>query len=245
MLSLANRTCIIAGGTGDIASEAVKDLLKEGMNVILLSHFPEKCKQLIAETSSYKGKCLAYANSIPLEEVAQKVYDQFGSLDVFISKTGILNPPVPFEDIDSDKLANDFKRQVIDVMKNIKILLPYLKQSKAGRIVLFSTIGSLNGSNNENISDSIVKGALNSLVLSLSEPLAKFNITINVVAFSNFIQDHPGDGLDNSDQIPDIPLNRLGNASDFKGIVEYLVSEESGFMTGEIIRLAGGTGRSL
>ncbi len=47
MLTLNGRTCVFAGGTGNIATETVYRLLLQGMNVVLLSHFPDKCRRIV------------------------------------------------------------------------------------------------------------------------------------------------------------------------------------------------------
>ncbi|MBE6125930.1 MAG: SDR family oxidoreductase [Erysipelotrichaceae bacterium] len=242
MLTLKGRTCVIAGGTGNMAIKTVYELLEQGMNVALLSHFPEKCQQIVKYSENCPGRCEAYGNEKTMEETLKEIHDEFGSIDVFISKTGILEKPVLFEEIDPEKLNELFDRQVTNIVRTVQLMLPYLKTSRAPRIILFTTIGSFTGYRKENLMDSIVKGAVNSLILNLAETLAEESITVNGVCISGFIQDHNGEGLDSVTMLNDIPLGRLGNENDFAAAVEYLVSEEAGFITGEIIKLNGGMG---
>ena len=245
MLTMEGRTCVFAGGTGAIAREALKGMLSAGMNVVLLSHNPDGCAALKEEFKDLKGELVSYSNRLPDEEVYAEVKNRFGSLDVFISKTGILKTPVFFEQLDADQLVNELRVQVGSVVKHIQNALPYLKASKAGRIVLFSTIGSLNGYEKENIIDSVCKGAINSLVYAMAREFASYGITVNCIAFSGMMQDHPGDGLDPESEMDDIPLNRCGTSADFAAALEYLISEEASFVTGEVLKLSGGMGTGL
>ena len=242
MLTLKGRTCVIAGGTGNIAIKTVYEFLEQGMNVALLSHFPEKCRKIVKYSENCPGRCRAYGNEKTMDEILQDINDEFGSIDVFISKTGILEKPVPFEEIDPEKLNELFSRQVTNIIRTVQLMLPYLRKSSAPRIILFTTIGSFTGYEKENMMDSIVRGAVNSLIRSLAKMLAEEGITVNGVCISGFIQDHNGEGLDSMTMLSDIPLGRLGNENDFAAAVEYLASEEAGFITGEIIRVNGGMG---
>ena len=59
------------------------------------------------------------------------------------------------------------------------------------------------------------------------------------------LQDHPGEGLDPESEIDDIPLKRSGSSADFAAALEYLLSEEASFVSGEVLKLAGGMGIGL
>lgn len=245
MLTLEGRTCVIAGGTGNIASEAVFAMLEKGMNVALLSHFPQKCQKMVEKARSYPGECQAFGNEKDMDGTLKTIEETFGSIDVYISKTGILEEAKPLAELNMDDLDKLMKRQVSDILRNIQKLLPYLKKSKAARIVLFTTVGSMNGFKKENLLDSIAKGAVNSMIYALANELAEDRITVNGVNISGFIQDHDGDGLNSESMLEDIPLHRLGNGGDLSAVLEYLVSEEAGFITGEILNVNGGLGIGL
>ncbi|MBQ6334847.1 MAG: SDR family oxidoreductase [Erysipelotrichaceae bacterium] len=237
---MKNRTCVLFGGTGEILRTLVRDMLTEGMNVILVTHNPETGREMIEEFAGYPGKLAAVSNHTAYDDLYGKIREEYGSVDVIISKTGGLQEPVPFEEVDPEQMNRALQQQVTNVMKNIQSALPYLKESKAARIVLFSTVGSLSGYEKENIIDSVSKGAVNAFTYALARQLAAYGITVNCVAFSGMMQDHAGVGLDSRNCLEDIPLGRIGTGEDIAGIVEYLISEEAGFMTGEVIRMAGG-----
>ena len=245
MLTLKNRTCVFAGGTGEIGRKAVEYMLKDGMNVVLVTHNRKDAEAIVKDYEGPEGKCVIMDNVKDRKDAYRQVYEQFGSLDVFISKTGQLEKPLPLDEFDPNVLNELFDRQVTNVFKGIMDALPYLRESKHGRILLFSNIGSFTGSEKENLADYIVRASVNSMVLSLSRLLAKDKITVNGISFSGLIQDHKGKGLDSNDYLDEIPLKRIGTSEDLGALVEYLVSEESRFVTGEIIRLSGGLGMGL
>ena len=190
MPTLKNRTCVFAGATGDISRKAVELLLKGGMNVVLMTHNPQTANEIINEYADLEGRCIAISNQKERKEIFRDISERFGSIDVFISKTGQLEKPVDLEEVSAEDLNKTFTHQVCDVFEGIKDALPYLKKSQNGRIILFSNIGSLNGFPQENIVDNIVRASVNSMVLSLSRQFAKDGITVNAVCFSGLIQDH-------------------------------------------------------
>ena len=244
MNTLRGRCCLFAGGTGNVGEKAVDWLTAEGMNVCLLTHNPASANALQEKYRDHPGKIEIYSK-MTQEEACHRAYEQFGSVDVIISKTGLLEAPVSLEEIDGEKLKKDFDNQVVSVLSLIKTALPYLRKSRAGRVILCNSLGAMNGTSRENIIGSITRGAVSSMMYSLVEPLAKDNVTINCITVSSLLPDHEGMGLNVRDFVNEIPLGRIGSSQDFASAVCYLASEEAGFVSGQIIKLTGGEGVGL
>lgn len=111
MLTLNKRTCVMVGGTGNIGNQAVHNLLKSGMNVALLSHFPKKCAEIIENNKMYPGICAAFGNEANREETYRSIYETFGSIDAYVTKTGILKEPVLLEKVNTKDLNELFQRR--------------------------------------------------------------------------------------------------------------------------------------
>ena len=243
MLSLAGRTCVFAGATGMVGRGAVRAMVEAGMNVVMVTHNPDSAAEIIRSLEGLPGRCVAISNAKGDAEVFADVAEMFGSVDVVISNTGGFNAPKALEDITVEELEKKVKHQLLGAFEMVKGALPYLEKSKAPRILLMASAGAQDGFTGENICDSIARGAVISMTYCLARELAPKGITVNCIAKSGIINDHPPRNAEHFDceSIKDrIPLGFIGGNDNFGAAVAYLASEEGGFVTGQVLNLSGG-----
>ncbi len=163
------------------------------------------------------------------------------TLDGFVFCPGSINLK-PFERIKAEDFIQDFKLQVIGAIKCIQAVLPKLKQSKQASIVLFSTVAVQTGLPfHTQIAAS--KGAIEGLVRSLA---AEFSPKIRVNGIAPSLTDTPlAATLLNTDQKREAnaqrhPLKKIGMPSDIANMASFLLSPNSGFITGQIFAVDGG-----
>lgn len=148
----------------------------------------------------------------------------------------------PFTRLKSEDFIEDYKIQVLGAVKAIQSILPKLKKSSSPSIVLFSTVAVQTGFSFHSIVSSS-KGAIEGLTRALAAELAP-SIRINCIAPS--ITDTPLAGnLLNSPEKKEAnairhPLKKVGEAKDIANAVAFLLSEESSWMTGQIMHIDGG-----
>jgi NAD(P)-dependent dehydrogenase (short-subunit alcohol dehydrogenase family) len=148
----------------------------------------------------------------------------------------------PFARLKPEDFIEDYKIQVLGAIKAIQLLLPKLKKSSSPSIVLFSTVAVQTGFSFHSIVSSS-KGAIEGLTRALAAELAP-SIRINCIAPS--ITDTPLAGnLLNSLEKKEAnaqrhPLKKVGEAKDIAHAVAFLLSEESSWMTGQIMHIDGG-----
>lgn len=242
MLTLSGRTCVFAGATGNIGRGAVRALARGGMNVVMITHDPVSAEQIMDELKSAPGKVTAYSNEGGDHNVFDRVYEEFGSVDVVINSTGGMSESKDPLEITIDELQNKMSHQVNGPFQMIQAAYPYLIKSRAPRIILTASAGALNGFEGENAADSIARGAVVTMTRVFARSFAEDNITVNCIARSGMIPDHevrPGD-LDPERILKEIPLKKIGNEEDYGALISYLASEEAGFVTGQILNLSGG-----
>ncbi len=243
MLTLSGRTCVYAGATGMIGRGAVKQLAEGGMNVVMVTHNPDSAKEICEELAGLPGKVVAMSNANGDGAVFEEIEAMFGSVDVIINSVGGFDAVQPVEEISIDKLKMKLNLQVASAFEMVQRAVPYLKKSKAGRVIFMSSAGALNGFKGENIADSIVRGGIVSMAYALSTALASDGITVNCIAKSGIINDHEPHRPDNYDvnSIADqIPVGHIGTNTEFGATVAYLASEEAAFVTGHVMNLTGG-----
>jgi NAD(P)-dependent dehydrogenase (short-subunit alcohol dehydrogenase family) len=148
----------------------------------------------------------------------------------------------PFNRIPSEDFIKDYNLQVVGAVKIIQAALLKLKESKNGSIVLFSTVAVQLGLNFHSLVASS-KGAIEGLTKALAAELAP-TIRVNCIAPS--LTNTPlAASLLNSEQKMDAnaqrhPLKRVGTPLDIANAVEFLLTDKSSWVTGQILSVDGG-----
>ncbi len=243
MFSLQGRNCVIAGATGNIGVGAVKALAEAGMNVAMVTHDFERAAEICKELEGLEGRVIAVSNEQGDDHVFEEVLKSFDSIDVVICNTGAMDAPIPLGAVKAEQLNKKLEHQVTNTFMMMQAAVPYLKISRAGRIILTSSIGAVNGLEEESMLDSISRGGILSMTYCLARQLFHSGITVNCIVKGGLINDHTpiaDKHLDVTNYIDKIPLGTLGTATEFGALVEYIASEESAFTTGHIFQLDGG-----
>lgn len=243
MLTLKGRTCVFAGATGNIGRGAVRALAQGGMNVVMVTHNPDSARDIIRELDNCPGQVTAMSNANGDGSVFSDVEKKYGTVDVVINTTGGLNAVVPVAALTEKEMNQKLSHQVTQPFLMMQSALPFLKKSKAPRIIFTSSAGAQNGNLDENMLDSVSRGAVLTMTKYLARALSGDGITVNCIARSGMINDHEPHkttDFDVADIAGKIPLGHIGTAEEFGALVSYISSEESGFITGQIFNLSGG-----
>ncbi|GAB3640024.1 SDR family NAD(P)-dependent oxidoreductase [Spirosoma arcticum] len=151
----------------------------------------------------------------------------------------------PFQRLTVDDYRNDLEINVLGAVATIHACYAAIKKSKAGSIVLFSTVAAKLGMGMHS-SVSVAKSAVEGLTKSLAAELAPFNVRVNAVAPS--LTDTPmaqfllADDTKRDAANKRHPLSRYGSPQDIAGMAAYLLSDQAAWITGQIIGVDGGMG---
>ena len=254
MQTLAGRTCVFAGASGGDGVAAVHALCKSGMNVIMMTHQPSRAGKLLDEIAQagYPGKCVAVqdgnAQNPPVadEEVFRQAAEMFGSLDVVISNTGGDGIEDSIDTVDKDQLLREVGHLLGGSYNMLKCALPYLRKSKAPRIIFMTTVEGVQGGSLESFTNAVAKSAVLGLTKNCAARLAAEKINVNCIEKGAIERlphpPHPGGPVDKdmSALLPRIPMGRMGTAQDLAEAICFLASEESSYVTGTVLDLSGG-----
>ncbi len=222
---------LIIGGSSGIGKAVSSQLFQKGHQVF--ASYNNTSPQLQdSEINFFKYNVLEENQTF--EHLPEK-------LDGLVYCPGAINLK-PFHRIKPETFASDFELQVIAAIKVIQAVLPKLKSADSSSIVLFSTVAVQTGF----IFHSVVsasKGAIEGLTRALAAELAP-TIRVNCIApsltdtpLASRLLSTPEKMAANAERHP---LKRIGNTDDIASAVNYLLTEESGWMTGQILKVDGG-----
>lgn len=242
---LANKAAIITGGDSGIGRAAAIAFALEGCDVSIVYYNEHEDAQVVkAEIEQAGRRCLLIAGDIGDETFCRSVVDQtvmeFGKLDIVINNAAEQHVQQRLEDITAVQLEATFRTNVFAMFFLTKAALPHLKQGSS--IINTASITAYKG-NPTLIDYSSTKGAIVSFTRALSANLAAQGIRVNGVA--------PGpiwtplipasfDEQSVSTFGSDTPMKRAGQPHELAAAYVYLASEDSSYVSGQVLHVNGG-----
>lgn len=231
-MNFNGKNILIVGGSSGIGLALVKQLVKDGANIINLSRsssaeWPQGVQHIemdiLGDLSSLSGQ-------LP-EQLHGLVYAA-GSINL-----------KPFNRLTPDDFLNDYRINLLGAVSVIQHSHKALRASGAASVVLYSTVATKVGLS-FHASVAAAKSAVNGLTLALAAEFSTQNIRVNAVAPS--LTDTPlaGSLLSTDDKREASnkrhPLGRYGQPDDIASATKFLLSDESSWMTGQIVSVDGG-----
>jgi 3-oxoacyl-[acyl-carrier protein] reductase len=235
------RTCLVTGASRGIGAAIAAKLVSDG-HLVIGTATTEAGAARITEAlgSSGAGHVLDVRSPESAEALLQLVAERYGPPLVLVNNAGITQDNILMRMKDAEW------SQVIDtnlgsIYRLSKAVLRAMTKARWGRIVnVSSVVGSMGNAGQTNYAAS--KAGMEGFSRSLAREIGSRSITVNCVA-PGFID------TDMTRELPDaqrarlldqIPLGRLGDASEVAAVVAFLVSESAGYVTGETIHVNGG-----
>lgn len=235
----------ITGATRGIGREIAITLAKNGFDIALNYRTQnEELENLKKEIESENVKCFAVQGDVSsfesAEEMVNKIIEKFGKIDVLVNNAGITKDMLlmrmkkeDFESVIDVNLVGTF-----NVTKNV---IPFMMKQRSGRIINISSVVGISG-NAGQTNYSASKAGIIGFTKSLAKEVGSRNILVNAVA-PGFIETQMTDVL--KDEVKEeiakqIPLKRMGTTQDVANVVKFLASEESSYITGQVIQVDGG-----
>lgn len=243
---LRDKVAIISGGDSGIGRAISVLFAKEGANIIisyLNEHDDANYTKSLVE--SYGRKCILISGDLRDEntstQIANTAISSFGKIDILINNCAIQFPQNSILDITSEQLKNTFETNIFSYFYLTKSVLPFLEANSS--IINTTSVTSFAG-NKTLIDYSATKGAISAFTKSLALSLSDQKIRVNAVApgpiWTPLI---PSSFGENEVEIfgSDVPLKIAGQPFEVAPAYLYLASDDSRYVTGQIIHINGGT----
>lgn len=243
---LDGKVALISGGDSGIGRAVALAFAKEGAN-IAISYLNEhtdadETKKLVENIGK---SCLLIAGDIGNETFCQQVVDEtikkFGQLDILVNNAAEQHVQTSLQNISALQLERTFRTNIFSYFYLSKAALPHLKNGSA--IINTASITAYEG-NDQLIDYSATKGAIVSFTRSLSQALIGQGIRVNGVAPgpiwtplipASFNDQHVVQFGQNT------PMKRAGQPAEVAPSYVFLASEDSSYMSGQILHVNGGT----
>ena len=240
-----DKVAMITGATRGIGKQIALTLANEGYNIVLNYRTEnDELKQLKNEIESKNVKCLAVQGDVTnfedCKQMIESAIKEFGKVDVLVNNAGIT------KDMLLARMKEEDFKQVIDVnlvgtFNMTKNVISYMMKARNGKIINISSVVGIEG-NAGQTNYSASKAGIIGFTKSLAKEVASRNILVNAVA-PGFIETNMTDVLKQEvkDEIAkNIPLKRMGTPQDVANVVKFLASEDSSYITGQVISVDGG-----
>jgi 3-oxoacyl-[acyl-carrier protein] reductase len=243
-MKLKGQVAIVTGGARGIGRAISQSLVREGAHLVISDVNLTEARQTADALATGECRCLAIEANVTdgkaVAEMVDRAMQEFGRIDILINNAGITR----------DGLLLRMKEEDWDLVLNVnlkgafhctKAVLSAMTKQRKGRIVnIASVVGVMGNAGQTNYAAS--KAALIGFTKSVAREYASRGITANAVA-PGFIdtamtQNLPAEVREGL--MKQIPLGRLGTAEDIAQAVRFLVSDEAGYITGQVIHVNGG-----
>ena len=241
---LEGRIAVVTGGARGIGKAICERLAAEGASLAIVDIMQEVADETAAEFKAKGIKAVAFAANVAKPEDADKaiksVIDEFGRIDILVNNAGITRDTLMMRMSEADwDLVMDVNLK--GTFNFIKAAMRPMMKNKYGKIVnVASVVGRMGNAGQANYSAS--KAGVIGLTKTAAKELASRNISVNAIA-PGYIQTDMTKNL--SDQAKDsfmtvTPMKRAGTPEDVAGVVYFLASPDSDYVTGQVINIDGG-----
>lgn len=242
---LQGKVALITGGDSGIGRAIAVFYAKEGADVALLYLNEHQDAEDTKRRVEAEGRrCITIAGDIGDEqfckEAVQQTVQQLGYLDILVNNAAEQHPQQSIEDITAEQLERTFRTNIFSMFFLTKAALPHLKQGSA--IINTTSVTAFKG-NQQLLDYSSTKGAIVAFTRSLSQSLVEKGIRVNGVApgpiWTPLIPaTFPEDKVKSFGA--QVPMQRAGQPEEIAPCYVFLASDDSSYMSGQILHPNGG-----
>lgn len=239
------KIALVTGGNTGIGRCIALALAKEGMHIIInYVALEEETEKLIKEIEDLGGSSEGLKGDVSNYEDAgrmiNEIKEKYGRCDVLVNNAGITRDTLllRMKEEDFDSVIKVNLKGTFNMTQHATNLM---LKNKYGRVVnLASVVGVSGNVGQSNYAAS--KAGIIGFTKSVAKELARKNITVNAVA-PGFIRTRMTDAMTDEAKeatLKSIPMNKIGEPEDIANAVKFLVSDESSYITGQVLNVNGG-----
>jgi 3-oxoacyl-[acyl-carrier protein] reductase len=248
-MKLKDKIALVTGSSRGVGRAVALGFAKQGANVVVNYTSNENAANEVVETiQSMGGKAIAVkadvAQKAEAENLVNSAIDTFGRLDILVNNAGFTRPAMMI------KMTEDQWDQVVDIHLKGAFLCAqaaglHMKEQKSGKIINVTSVAGIVGTVGQ-INYSAAKGGIISMTKSIARELARYNVCANVISLGIVATDMT-ETIRSDEKLKEIYMNRIllkrfAEADDIAPAFVFLASDESNYITGQLLCVDGGYG---
>jgi len=246
---LKERVALITGSSRGVGKAIALAYAKEGASVVVnYTSNQTAAEEVVKEIKEKGGRATIFkadvAKAAEAEALVQKGIEEFGGLDILVNNAGFSRPAMLL------KMSEDQWDQVVDIHLKGAFLCSqfaarHMKEQNRGKIINVTSVAGIVGTVGQ-INYSAAKGGLLSFTKSAARELARYNICVNVISLGIVATDMT-EKIRTDEKLKEIYMNRIllkrfAEADDISPAFIFLGSDESSYITGQLLCVDGGYG---
>jgi 3-oxoacyl-[acyl-carrier protein] reductase len=247
MKKLIDKVALVTGASKGIGAASAKRLAAEGALVIVNYHTSkEGAEKVVSEIVGSGGKAVAYradvSNETEIDGLFKWIKEKYGRLDILVNNAGVYAFG-PLEEVTAEKYHREHNLNVLGLLLTTKAAVPLFPPEGGSIINIGSRVNSVAPAGS--VVSSASKAAVDAITKVLCKELGPRKIRVNslnpgVITTEGFISGGLADSPMQKHYVELTPLGRMGEPDDVALPVVFLASDDSRWISGELILVAGG-----
>ncbi|MCS6925651.1 MAG: SDR family oxidoreductase [Candidatus Binatia bacterium] len=247
-MKLQDQVAIVTAAAGaGIGQAIVRRFAAEGAHVVISDAHAKRPVTLAEELSrehgrEFLGLQVDATNKAQVEQMVQRTLDKYGRVDILVNNAGI-NKLEPAWEMSEETWDFVIRTNLYSTFYCTRAVLPHMVQRRSGKIVSLASVAGWIGSNDGEAHYCAAKAAVMGYTRAVAAEVGKYGIRVNAIApgliYNEFLRRIYPDEMFKSVE-KRTPLGRVGKPEDIANLALFLVSDESSFITGEVMCCSGG-----
>jgi len=248
-MRLKDKIALVTGSSRGVGRAVALGFAKEGAKVVVNYTSNETAaKEVVDEIQSLGSEAIAVkadvAQKTEAESLVGAAVETFGKIDILVNNAGFTRPALMI------KMTEDQWDQVVDIHLKGAFLCSQaaglrMKEQNSGKIINVMSVAGLVGTVGQ-INYSAAKGGILSMTKSIARELARYNVCCNVISLGIVATDMT-EKIRTDEKLKDIYMNRIllkrfAEPDDISPASSFLASDESNYITGQLLCVDGGYG---
>ena len=248
-MRLKGKVALITGSSRGVGRAVALAYAREGANIVVnYASNKDAAEEVVAAIEEMGSKAIAFkadvAKAAEAEALVEKGIEEFGQLDILVNNAGFGRPAMLI------KMSEEQWDQVVDIHLKGAFLCSqfaarHMNEAKRGKIINVTSVAGIVGTVGQ-INYSAAKGGLISFTKSAARELARYNICVNIISLGIVATDMT-EKIRTDEKLKEIYMNRIllrrfAEPDDISPAFVFLGSDESNYITGQLLCVDGGYG---
>jgi 3-oxoacyl-[acyl-carrier protein] reductase len=245
---LNGKVALVTGSSRGIGAAVAKILAREGAKVAIHGRDESALARVAAELELTDSRVIQVVADVTkfaeIEDARRQIEGEFGPVELLVANAGgSFTSPGPIEETSEEGWRASVDGNLTATFLTIKSFLPGMKKRRAGNIITLSSEAGRRPHTRSPIAYSVAKAGIELMTQDVAAQAGPYGIRVNCIAPETILTER------NEQRIPDEqkaalieshPIKRLGTPDDVARAVLFLVSDDSSWITGVILDVAGG-----